>query len=158
MDENKNVGEVTSTEGNRNMNEAGSIDEGRGTAEVGSVNRISQMTEPMQYIPAPGGLKTPKRQPGKLYLRMQENFGVYGKGCLIYGILYTVGLYYGISGFAFMLLNLLTIGAVALTLRHMEIALRKDAAFYFTAWALLAVFQCAGNPASCACFPHQPFL
>jgi hypothetical protein len=70
---------------------------------------------------------------------MQEQFMVFGIGCILYGIVFTISLYKGFHGITMPILTILTQGLLLWYFRHLHIQIKKSIYFYFAAWIILSI-------------------
>ena len=79
---------------------------------------------------------------GEKLQKMLDNFKVFGFGCILYGILFTICLYKGFHGITMPILSVVTMGMLIWGFRHLNIEVKKRGWFYFIAWGLLALGNC----------------
>ena len=78
--------------------------------------------------------------------KMLDNFKVFGAGCILYGIFFTVCLYYGFHGISMPVLSVVTMGMLLWAFRYLDIKIKKSTWFYFGAWEILSISNClTGN-------------
>ncbi len=71
--------------------------------------------------------------------KMLDNFRVFGIGCILYGIIFTICLYKGFHGISMTVLSAVTMGYLIWGFQTLDIKVKKSTLFYFAAWCILSI-------------------
>lgn len=83
---------------------------------------------------------------GEKLEKMLDNFNVFGMGCILYGIFFTICLYNGFYGISMPILSAVTMAMLLWAFRNLDIKVKKSSWFYFATWEILSISNClTGN-------------
>lgn len=74
--------------------------------------------------------------------KLQQKFQIFGPGCILYGILFTICLYKGFHGITMPILGAVTMVMLLVSFSQLDMKKKKSAWFYFAAWEILSISSC----------------